>query len=117
MECSITQTRSEKVKVQDIPLNPNHYLLLLNIFVKNNSQLLYHLHTKRPNHPRQALNEDTDLPQTSVPIPNVPNEVVYKEWDDSVERATTTASSLDAAHDSGNILKAQSTRMPNVPLL
>nr|GEZ35862.1 hypothetical protein [Tanacetum cinerariifolium] len=41
---------------------------------------------------------------------------VYKEWDNNVERATTTAASLDAAHDSGNILKTQSTAMPNVPL-
>ncbi|GJY42547.1 hypothetical protein Tco_0429817 [Tanacetum coccineum] len=46
--------------------------------------------------PRQALNKDTELPQTSVPIPNVPDEAVYKEWDDRVERATTTAASLDA---------------------
>nr|GEW17337.1 copia protein [Tanacetum cinerariifolium] len=65
---------------------------------------------------RQALNEDTKLPQTSVPIPNVPDEAVYEEWDDSVERATTTAASLDAAQDSGNILKTQSMAMPNVPL-
>nr|GFB72542.1 hypothetical protein [Tanacetum cinerariifolium] len=65
---------------------------------------------------RQALNEDIDLPQTNVPIPNVPNEDVYKEWDDSVERGTTTAASLDAAQYSGNILKTQSTTMPNVPL-
>nr|GEU55132.1 B3 domain-containing transcription repressor VAL2 isoform X1 [Tanacetum cinerariifolium] len=65
---------------------------------------------------RQALNEDNELPQTSVPIPNVPDKAVYKEWDDSVERATTTAASLDVAHDSSNILKTQSTAMPNVPL-
>nr|GEY04407.1 hypothetical protein [Tanacetum cinerariifolium] len=36
--------------------------------------------------------------------------------DASVERATTTAASLDAAQDSGNILKTQSMTMPNVPL-
>nr|GEZ73991.1 hypothetical protein [Tanacetum cinerariifolium] len=66
--------------------------------------------------PRQALNEDTELPQTSVPISNVPNKAVYKEWDDSVEKATTTAASLDATQDSGNILKTQSMAMPDVPL-
>nr|GEW32824.1 hypothetical protein [Tanacetum cinerariifolium] len=64
---------------------------------------------------RQALNEDIELPQTSVPIPNVPDEAVYEEWDDGVERATNNAS-LDAAQDSGNIIKTQSTAMPNVPL-
>ncbi|GJR54970.1 hypothetical protein Tco_1405491 [Tanacetum coccineum] len=51
--------------------------------------------------PRQALNQVTELPQTSEPIPNVPDEAVYEEWDDRVERATTTAASLDAAHASG----------------
>ncbi|GKA53155.1 hypothetical protein Tco_0746470 [Tanacetum coccineum] len=60
--------------------------------------------------------EDTQLPQTSVPIPNVADEAVFKEWDDRVVRATTTAASLDAAHASGNITKTQSTAKPNVPL-
>nr|GEV55820.1 ribonuclease H-like domain-containing protein [Tanacetum cinerariifolium] len=50
---------------------------------------------------RKALNEDTELPQTSVHIPNVLDEAVYEEWDDSVERATTTAASLDATQNSG----------------
>ncbi|GJX38466.1 hypothetical protein Tco_0251769 [Tanacetum coccineum] len=65
---------------------------------------------------RQALQEDTQLPQTSVPIPNVADEAVFKEWDDRVVRATTTAASLDAAQASGNITKTQSTAIPNVPL-
>ncbi|GJS32033.1 hypothetical protein Tco_0530415 [Tanacetum coccineum] len=65
--------------------------------------------------PRQALNQVTELPQTSEPIPNVADEAVYEEWDDRVERATTTAASLDAAHASGNITKTQSTAIPNVP--
>ncbi|GJR18274.1 hypothetical protein Tco_0966801 [Tanacetum coccineum] len=43
----------------------------------------------------------TELPQTSEPIPNVPDEVVCKEWDDRVERATTTAASLDVEQTSG----------------
>ncbi|GJU33423.1 hypothetical protein Tco_1177012, partial [Tanacetum coccineum] len=50
--------------------------------------------------PRQALQEDTQLPQTSVPIPNVADEAVFKEWDDRVVRATTTAASLDAVQAS-----------------
>ncbi|GJT56557.1 hypothetical protein Tco_0991611 [Tanacetum coccineum] len=32
--------------------------------------------------PRQALQKDTQLPQTSVPIPNVVDEAVFKERDD-----------------------------------
>ncbi|GKC62334.1 hypothetical protein Tco_1094932, partial [Tanacetum coccineum] len=41
---------------------------------------------------------------------------VFKEWDDRVVRATTTAASLDAAQASGDITKTQSTVIPNVPL-
>ncbi|GJT44732.1 putative ribonuclease H-like domain-containing protein [Tanacetum coccineum] len=57
----------------------------------------------------QALQEDTQFPQTSVPIPNVADKVVFKEWDDIVVRATTTAASLDAAQARDNISKTQST--------
>ncbi|GJW03432.1 hypothetical protein Tco_1562288 [Tanacetum coccineum] len=50
--------------------------------------------------PRQALNKDIELPQTSVPIPNVQDEVVHQERGDSMERAATTATSLEAMQDS-----------------
>ncbi|GJW23395.1 hypothetical protein Tco_0034017 [Tanacetum coccineum] len=66
--------------------------------------------------PRQALQEDTQFPQTSVPIPHVADEAIFKEWDDRVVRATTTAASLDAAQASGNISKTQSMAMSNDPL-
>ncbi|GJW30896.1 ribonuclease H-like domain-containing protein [Tanacetum coccineum] len=39
---------------------------------------------------------------------NVANEAVYEEMDDSLERAATTATSLDAEQDRGNINKTQS---------
>ncbi|GKE68155.1 hypothetical protein Tco_1526227, partial [Tanacetum coccineum] len=35
-------------------------------------------------------------------------EIVYKEWEDRMERAATTASSLDAEQYSGNINRTQS---------
>ncbi|GJS51798.1 hypothetical protein Tco_0625160 [Tanacetum coccineum] len=41
------------------------------------------------------------------------DEAVYKELDDSLVRATTTASSLEAKHDSGNINKTRSKATPN----
>nr|GEU94229.1 retrovirus-related Pol polyprotein from transposon TNT 1-94 [Tanacetum cinerariifolium] len=43
----------------------------------------------------------------------VPNEVVNEEIDDSLVRAATTASSLEAEQDSGNINKTQSKETPN----
>ncbi|GJX03712.1 hypothetical protein Tco_0189628 [Tanacetum coccineum] len=65
--------------------------------------------------PRHALQEVNELPQTSEPTPNVLDEAVYKEGDDKLERAITTAASLDAEQASDNILKTQSMSMPNVP--
>ncbi|GKE57663.1 hypothetical protein Tco_1496848 [Tanacetum coccineum] len=41
------------------------------------------------------------------------DKVVYKELGDSLVRAATTASSLKAEHDSGNITKTQSKATPN----
>ncbi|GJT20234.1 retrovirus-related pol polyprotein from transposon TNT 1-94 [Tanacetum coccineum] len=50
-----------------------------------------------------------------VPVENVANEAVYEERDDSLERATTTATGLDAEHDKCNISKTQSKATPNEP--
>nr|GEZ30057.1 hypothetical protein [Tanacetum cinerariifolium] len=48
---------------------------------------------------RKTKRRDTELPQTSVPIEHVAEEAVNEEMDDSLERATTTATSLDAEQD------------------
>ncbi|GJS35803.1 hypothetical protein Tco_0534185 [Tanacetum coccineum] len=45
---------------------------------------------------------------SSGPIHLVTDETVIKEWEDRMERAATTASSLEAEQDSGNINKTQS---------
>ncbi|GKD91801.1 hypothetical protein Tco_1371638 [Tanacetum coccineum] len=66
--------------------------------------------------PRQALNKDTKLPQTSMPIPNIPDEAVHQERGDSVERAATTATSSEAVQDNSNIAKTQSTATPTEPI-
>ncbi|GJY20116.1 hypothetical protein Tco_0392682 [Tanacetum coccineum] len=67
--------------------------------------------------PRQAKRgRDTEIPQSGGPPEKVSDEAIHKELGDRVERAATTAASLDAEQDSGNILKTQSTAIPNVPL-
>ncbi|GJW82239.1 retrovirus-related pol polyprotein from transposon TNT 1-94 [Tanacetum coccineum] len=48
---------------------------------------------------------------TSVPIPNVADEAIFKEWDDKVVRVTTTAASLDAAQASGDRPRCQESMM------
>ncbi|GKA71695.1 hypothetical protein Tco_0777834, partial [Tanacetum coccineum] len=50
----------------------------------------------------------TEISQSSGPIPLVIDETVIKEWEDRMERAATTASSLEAEQDSGNINRTQS---------
>ncbi|GJR95131.1 putative ribonuclease H-like domain-containing protein [Tanacetum coccineum] len=52
---------------------------------------------------RRPKRKDTEVPQPSGPTDNVADEVVYEEMDDSLERAATTATSLDAEQDRGNI--------------
>nr|GEV96015.1 hypothetical protein [Tanacetum cinerariifolium] len=65
---------------------------------------------------RKTKRKDTKLPQTSVPI-SVADEAVNEEMDDSFERAATTATSLNAEQDKGNIFKIQSKATPNEPVL
>ncbi|GJQ92562.1 hypothetical protein Tco_0003701 [Tanacetum coccineum] len=46
--------------------------------------------------PRKPKRKDTQIPQSSGPTKHVADEAVYKELDDSLVRAATTASSLEA---------------------
>nr|GEU87538.1 uncharacterized mitochondrial protein AtMg00810-like [Tanacetum cinerariifolium] len=52
-------------------------------------------------------------------LADVDDEADYKEWDNIVERATTTAASLDAIHNSetmrGSFAKTRSERVPTQP--
>ncbi|GJR67146.1 putative ribonuclease H-like domain-containing protein [Tanacetum coccineum] len=65
--------------------------------------------------PKKPKRKDTKIPQSSVPVENVADEAIYKERDDSLERATTTATGLNTKHDRGNISKTQSKETPNEP--
>nr|GFB40403.1 hypothetical protein [Tanacetum cinerariifolium] len=58
----------------------------------------------------------TKISQSSGPTNLVANKTVYKEWEDKMERAATTASILKAVHDSGNINRTQSMATLNEPL-
>ncbi|GKC95649.1 hypothetical protein Tco_1161091 [Tanacetum coccineum] len=48
---------------------------------------------------RRPKRKDTEVPQPSGPTDNVADEAIYEDMDDSLERATTTTSSLDTEHD------------------
>ncbi|GJR76496.1 putative ribonuclease H-like domain-containing protein [Tanacetum coccineum] len=58
---------------------------------------------------------DTKIPQSSGPPVKVGDEAVHKELGDIMERAATTASSLEAEQDSGNINRTQSMATLNEP--
>ncbi|GJT95133.1 hypothetical protein Tco_1090651, partial [Tanacetum coccineum] len=59
--------------------------------------------------------KDTKVPQPSGPTTNVADKTVNEEMDDSLVRAATSASSLEAEHDSGNTNKTQSKATLNEP--
>ncbi|GJR86873.1 integrase, catalytic region, zinc finger, CCHC-type containing protein [Tanacetum coccineum] len=63
--------------------------------------------------PRKLKREHTQIPQSNDPSDNVADEAVHKELGDSLVRAATTASSLEAEQDSGNITKTRSKETPN----
>ncbi|GJV46195.1 hypothetical protein Tco_1430731 [Tanacetum coccineum] len=67
-------------------------------------------HVDWPGRPKK---KDTQVPQSSVPSDNVADEAVYKELDDSLVRVASTASSLEAEQDSGNIIKTRYKATPN----
>ncbi|GJY24903.1 hypothetical protein Tco_0399629 [Tanacetum coccineum] len=65
--------------------------------------------------PRRPKRKDIEIPQSSGPTDNVADEAINEEMDESLERATTTATGLDAEQDRGNINKTQLKATPNEP--
>nr|GEY10037.1 hypothetical protein [Tanacetum cinerariifolium] len=63
----------------------------------------------------QMLDYGFNFLNTKIYIDNK-NETVYKEWEDIMERAAATASSLEAEQDNGNINRTQSMAILNEPL-
>ncbi|GJS01567.1 hypothetical protein Tco_0318075 [Tanacetum coccineum] len=76
--------------------------------------LVYQLTSLTP-FQRSQKRKDTEIPQFSGPTNNVADEAVYEEMDESLERAVTTATSLDAEQDRGNMNKTQSKATLNEP--
>ncbi|GKD81268.1 hypothetical protein Tco_1348107 [Tanacetum coccineum] len=69
---------------------------------------------KKTHRPRKAKRA-TEISQSSGPIPLVVDKTVTKEREDRMERAATTASSLEVEQDSGNINRTQSMATLNEP--
>ncbi|GKE94734.1 hypothetical protein Tco_1579589 [Tanacetum coccineum] len=91
----------EKKLIQVIKIHTNH----------NVTDLL----TKAFDVSRKAK-RTTEISQSNRPIHLVADETVYKEWEDGMERAATTVSSLEAERDSGNFNRTQSMATLNESL-
>ncbi|GKD25607.1 hypothetical protein Tco_1231821, partial [Tanacetum coccineum] len=99
----VVQNQSQLGEGSTIPTDP-HYIPT---FIQPSIQ------PQKTQQPRKPKRKDTQVPQPSDPIENVTDEAVHKELGDSLVRAATTASSLEAEQDSGNINKTQSKATPN----
>ncbi|GKE96915.1 hypothetical protein Tco_1581770, partial [Tanacetum coccineum] len=73
-------------------------------------------HLKKTHKHRKTKSKATKISQSSRPTTLVADETVHKERGDSVERADTTAASLDAEQDNGNIIRTQSMATLNKPI-
>ncbi|GKD75784.1 hypothetical protein Tco_1334066, partial [Tanacetum coccineum] len=62
---------------------------------------------------KQTIVANSTTEAEYVAATNCYDETIYKEWEDIMERAATTTSSLEAEHDSGNINKTQSLETLN----
>ncbi|GJU45216.1 hypothetical protein Tco_1202482 [Tanacetum coccineum] len=73
-------------------------------------------HPKNTHKHRKTKRHATKISQSSGPTTLVADESIHEERGDSVERAATTAASLVAEQDSGNIIRTQSIVTLNDPI-
>ncbi|GKB86963.1 hypothetical protein Tco_0959235, partial [Tanacetum coccineum] len=92
------------MKVQQCPLIPNTPII---------TQPLTTSQPKKTQKPKKPKRKNTEVPQPNGSTEPVANEVVNDEMDDSLVRAATITSSLEAEYDSGNIFKTRSKATPN----
>ncbi|GJV84627.1 hypothetical protein Tco_1524525 [Tanacetum coccineum] len=99
----VVQNQSELGEGSAMPTDPHH----TPIIIESSTQL------QKTQKPRKPKRKDTQVLQPSDPTDIVADEAVHKELGDRLVRATTTASSLEAKQDSGNITKTRSKATPN----
>nr|GEY12959.1 hypothetical protein [Tanacetum cinerariifolium] len=90
--------QSELGEGLSMPIDPLHTPTILQ---SSSSQ------PQKTHKPRKPKRKVTRVPQPSDPIEHVANEAVHKELGDSLVRAATTASSLEAEQDSGTGPRSQ----------
>nr|GEY17084.1 putative ribonuclease H-like domain-containing protein [Tanacetum cinerariifolium] len=98
----VIQNQSELGEGSAMPTNPHHIPTILQ---PSSSQ------PQKTQKPRKPTRKDTQVPQPSGPTEMVADEAVHKELGDSLVRAATTASSLEAEQYSGNTLQSYEDRI------
>ncbi|GJR84438.1 hypothetical protein Tco_0155223 [Tanacetum coccineum] len=99
----VVQNQSELGEGLAIPTDPHH----TPIIIQSSTQ------PQKTQKPRKPKRMDTQVPQPSDPSENVADKAVYKKLGDSLVRAATIASSLEAEQGNGNITKTRSKATPN----
>ncbi|GJX91078.1 hypothetical protein Tco_0344404 [Tanacetum coccineum] len=88
----VVQNQADMGEGSTIPTDPHHTPTIIQ---PSTSQ------PQRKQRPRKPKRKDTEIPQSNGPINNFADEVVNEEMDNSLKRAATTTTSLDAEQDSG----------------
>ncbi|GJU07017.1 putative ribonuclease H-like domain-containing protein [Tanacetum coccineum] len=96
------------------PIDPQHTSTFVQPSNKEPITIPSSTQPKKTHRPRKAKRA-TKISQSSGPIPLVADETITKEREDRMERAATTASSLEEEQDSGNINRTQSMETLNEP--
>ncbi|GJR63839.1 hypothetical protein Tco_0009904 [Tanacetum coccineum] len=99
----VVQNQYELGESSAMPTDPHHTPTI----IESSTQ------PQKTQKPRKPKRKDTQVPQPSGPTYIVADEDVHKDLGDSLVRATTTASSLEAEQDNGNITKTRSKATPN----
>ncbi|GKF42061.1 hypothetical protein Tco_0125403, partial [Tanacetum coccineum] len=99
----VVQNQSKLGEGSANPTNPHHTPIIIQLSTQ----------PQKTQKTRKPKRKGTHVPQPSNPSENVTDEVVHKELGNSLVRAATTASSLEAEQDSGNITKTRSKATPN----
>ncbi|GJX93332.1 ribonuclease H-like domain-containing protein [Tanacetum coccineum] len=88
----VVQVQEEMGEGSANPTNPHHTPTIIQPLTSQ---------PQKKQRPKKPKRKDTKIPQSNGPTDNVADEAVNEEMDDSLERAATTATSLDAEQDRG----------------
>ncbi|GKC00485.1 hypothetical protein Tco_0986621 [Tanacetum coccineum] len=99
----MVQNQAELGEGSAMPIDPHHTPTIIESLTQ----------PQKTQKPRKPKRKDIQVPQRSGPTDIVADKVVHKELGDSLVNAATTASSLEAQQDSGNITKTRSKATPN----